>query len=47
VKSVARPSSHARELAEPRRKVEELSVKIAERFGDERVITRATLLGGG
>ena len=31
--------------AEKRRRVEEIAAKISQRFGDERAVTRATLLG--
>jgi DNA polymerase-4 len=39
------PALFPDESAEKRRRVEEISKRIADRFGDERAVTRATLLG--
>ena len=39
------PTLFRDERAEKRRRVEEVAARIAERYGDERAVTRATLLG--
>jgi DNA polymerase-4 len=39
------PTLFRDERAEKRRRVEEVSARIADRFGDEGAVTRATLLG--
>jgi DNA polymerase-4 len=39
------PSLFPDERAERRRRVEEVAARIADRYGDERTVTRATLLG--
>jgi hypothetical protein len=39
------PALFRDEGAEKRRRVEEVATRIADRFGDEGVVTRATLLG--
>jgi hypothetical protein len=40
------PTLFRDERAEKRRRVEAVTAKIAERFGDEHAVTRATLLTG-
>jgi DNA polymerase IV len=45
VEGAPAPTLFRNEQAEKRRRVEEVAVRIADRFGDEGAVTRATLLG--